>query len=220
MKTRIVWEINDPRNEPNGNADHKGTASFNLNNASDIVIDNLTIDNPAKLGLKPITVYSTGQGTRIVIENAEVTGLGGDTLSLWTNGMYYHRNIHVTGTYHFVGPRGTCYMSDSLIEELGSVTNMLFNEGKSDDRQKFVLQRCKLILEDRRLGWGLILMMPSWYFVDCEFPATLRPEGKIFIAQPDTAHPKPVSEMFKWATDRIYFAGSKGPDYPWLKEQH
>jgi type 1 fimbria pilin len=24
--------------------------------------------------------------------------------------------------------------------------------------------------------------------------------------------------MFKWATDRIYFANSKGPDYPWLKD--
>ena len=33
--------------------------------------------------------------------------------------MYYHRNLHVTGTYHFVGPRGTCYMSDSTLEGLG-----------------------------------------------------------------------------------------------------
>jgi hypothetical protein len=24
--------------------------------------------------------------------------------------------------------------------------------------------------------------------------------------------------MFRWATDRIYFANSKGPDYPWLKD--
>ena len=215
MKTRIVWEINDPRNEPNGNADHKGTASFNLNNASIIVIDNLTIDNPAKLGLKPITVYSTGQGTRIVIENAEVTGLGVIRCRCWTNGMCYHRNIHVTGTYHFVGPRGTCYMSDSLIGKQGSVTNMLFNEGKTDERQKFVLQRCKLISK-MPFGLGSNFNDASWYFVDCEFPATLRPEGKIFIAQPDTAHPKPVSEMFKWATDRIYFAGSLGPLYPGL----
>src|ERR1044072_7410061 len=28
-KTRLVWEINDPRNDPNANADRKGIASFN-----------------------------------------------------------------------------------------------------------------------------------------------------------------------------------------------
>src|SRR3954467_6401012 len=43
LKTRLEWEINDRRNDPNANADGKGTASFNLNNASDVVIDNLTI---------------------------------------------------------------------------------------------------------------------------------------------------------------------------------
>jgi pectinesterase len=216
-KTRIVWEINDPRNEPNGNADRKGIASFNLNNASDIVIDTLTIDNPAKLGLKPITVFSTGEGTRIVIQNAEILGLGGDTLSLWTRGMYYHRNIHVTGTYHFVGPRGTCYMSDSLIECLGPVNNALFNEGMQDERQKFVLHRCRIISKVP-FGLGSNFRDAAWYFVDCEFPETLKPDGKIFIAQSNPQRPQPVSAMFKWATDRVYFANAKGPDYPWLKD--
>jgi pectinesterase len=216
-KTRIVWEINDPRNEPTGNADRKGTASFNLSNADDLVIENLTIDNPAKLGGKPIVVYSTGRGTRIVIQDAEITGLGGDTLSLWTRGMYYHRNIHVTGTYHFVGPRGTCYMSDSLIECLGSVNNVLFNEGMEDERQKFVLQRCKIVSKVP-IGLGSNFRDAAWYFVDCEFPDTLKPTGSIFIAQSNPAKPQPVSAMFKWATDRVYFANAKGPDYPWLKD--
>lgn len=216
-KTRLVWEINDPRNDPTANADRKGIASFNLHNASDIVIENLTIDNPAKLGLKPFTVFSTGQGTRIVIQNAEVLGLGGDTLSLWTRGMYYHRNIHVTGTYHFVGPRGTCYMADSLIECLGPVTNALFNEGMEDERQKFVLQRCKVISKVP-FGLGSNFRDAAWYFIDCEFPATLRPDGKIFVAQSNPQRPQPVSAMFKWATDRVYFANAKGPDYPWLQD--
>src|SRR6201999_2918458 len=44
------------------------SASFNLYNANDIVIDNLTVSNPVKSGVKPIVVYSTGQGTRIVIQ--------------------------------------------------------------------------------------------------------------------------------------------------------
>ena len=217
FKTRLVWEINDPRNDPKANADRKGIASFNLHNANDIVIDNLTIDNPANLGLKPFVVFSTGQGTRIVIQNAEILGLGGDSLSLWTRGMYYHRNIHVTGTYHFVGPRGTCYMSDSLIEVLGPVTNALFNEGMQDERQKFVLQRCKVISKVP-FGLGSNFRDAAWYFVDCEFPETLRPDGKIFVAQSNPQRPQPVSAMFKWATDRVYFANSKGPDYPWLKD--
>src|SRR5688572_1245547 len=42
FRTRLVWEINDPRNDPKANADRKGIASFNLHNANDIVIDNLT----------------------------------------------------------------------------------------------------------------------------------------------------------------------------------
>jgi pectinesterase len=217
LKTRIVWEINDPRNDPNGNADGKGVASFNLVNASDIVFDTLTLDNPAKLGLKPITLFSSGTGTRIVIQNAEVTGLGGDTLSLWTRGMYYHRNIHVTGTYHFVGPRGTCYMADSLIECLGPVSNALFNEGMQDERQKFVLQRCTIISKVP-FGLGSHFRDAAWYFVDCQFPDTLKPDGKIFIAQSNTNNPQPVSAMFRWDPNRVYFANSKGPDYPWLKD--
>jgi pectinesterase len=218
-RTKIVWEVNDPRYQtnPNENADRKGIASLNLRNASDIVVDNLTIDNPAKNGGKPFVVFSTGRGTRIIIQNAEVTGLGGDSLSLWTNGMYYHRNIHVTGTYHFVGPRGTCYMSDSLIECLGPVTNALFNEGMQDERQKFVLQRCRIVSKVP-FGLGSNFRDAAWYFVDCQFPDTLKPDGKIFIAQSNVNNPQPVSAMFKWATDRIYFAGSIGPDYPWLKD--
>jgi len=217
LKTRLVWEINDPRHQPDGNADRKGIASFNLHNANDIVIDTLTIENPGKLGGKPFVIFSTGEGTRIVIQNAEILGLGGDSLSLWTRGMYYHRNLHVTGTYHFVGPRGTCYLADSVIECLGSVTNALFNEGMQDERQKFVLQRCELVSKVP-FGLGSNFRDAAWYFVDCQFPATLRPEGKIFIAQSNPQKPQPVSAMFKWATDRVYFAGSKGPDYPWLKD--
>jgi pectinesterase len=216
-QTRLVWEINDPRYQPDGNADRKGIASFNLHNASDIVIDNLTIENPGKLGGKPFAVFSTGQGTRIVIQNAEILGLGGDTLSLWTRGMYYHRNIHVTGTYHFVGPRGTCYMSDSVIEVLGPVNNALFNEGIEDERQKFVLARCQVISKVP-FGLGSNFRDAAWYFVDCEFPPTLNPDGKIFIAQSNPQRPQPIGAMFKWATDRVYFVGSKGPDYPWLKD--
>ncbi len=216
-KTRIVWEINDPRKEPDGNADGKGIASFNLHNASDIVIANLTIHNPADLGLKPMVVFSSGQGTRIVIQNAEITGFGGDTLSLWTGGMYYHRNIHVTGTYHFVGPRGTCYMSDSLLEELGSVRNALFNEGRHDEREKFVLHRCR-ILSKEPFGLGSSFRDAAWYFVDCQFPDTLKPDGRIFIQQSNPSNPRPVSAMFQWPTNRIYFANSTGPNYPWLEE--
>lgn len=217
LGTRIVWEINDPRKDPKGNADRKGIASFNLHNASDVVIENLTIDNPASLGLKPITVFSTGEGTRILIQDAEILGLGGDTLSLWTRGHYYHRNLHVTGTYHFVGPRGTCYLADSLIEVLGPVSNALFNEGMQDERQKFVLHRCRLVSKVP-FGLGSNFRDAAWYFVDCHFPDTLKEDGKIFVAQSNPQRPQPESAMFKWPTDRVYFANARGPAYPWLKD--
>ena len=72
-KTRIVCEINERRDDPNANADRKGGASFNLGNASGIVIENLTSDNHRKLGGKPIVVISSGTGTGIVIQNADRT---------------------------------------------------------------------------------------------------------------------------------------------------
>ncbi len=216
-QTRLIWEINDPRHDPAAHRDGKGVASLTLHNASDVVIDNLTVDNPAKLGGKPFVVFSSGEGTRIVIQNANLTGLGGDSLSLWSRGMYYHRNLHVTGTYHFVGPRGTCYLADSRLEVLASVSNALFNEGIQDERQRFVLHRCEIVSRVP-FGLGSHFRDAAWYFVDCQFPDTLKPDGKIFVAQSNPQRPQPASALFKWATDRVYFAHARGPAYPWLRD--
>jgi pectinesterase len=209
-KTRIVWEINDERLRPDQHKDGKGIASLNLHDCNDIIIENLTIDNPASLGLKPFTVFSDGTGTRIVIQNADIIGHGGDTFSLWSRGMYYHRNLYICGTYHFVGPRGTCYMSDSVLEVLSKVSNALFNEGMNDEREKFVLHRCTLISK-QQFGLGSWFRDGAWYFIDCQFPDTLMADGSIFLKAS-------ADYKFKWPTDRIYFAGCKGPDYPWLKD--
>ncbi len=209
-KTRIQWEINDPRLAPEQHKDGKGIATLNLKDSNDIIIENLTIDNPANLGKKPFAVSSTGTGTRIVIQNADILGLGGDTLSLWTRGMYYHRNLYVTGTYHFVGPRGTCYISDSTLKVLSRVSNALFNEGMDDQHEKFVLRNCTIVSKEH-FGLGSFFRDTAWYFVDCKFPNTLDPNGNIFI--------KAAKDYkFKWPTDRIYFANCKGPAHPWLKD--
>jgi pectinesterase len=216
-KTRLVWEINDPRHDPAAHRDGKGIASLTLHNASDVVIDTLTVDNPAQLGGKPFVVFSSGEGTRIVIQNANVTGRGGDSLSLWSRGLYYHRNLYVTGTYHFVGPRGTCYLADSRLEVLGPVSNALFNEGMQDERQRFVLHRCEIVSRVP-FGLGSHFRDAAWYFIDCRFPDTLRPDGRIFVAQSNPQRPQPTSAMFKWATDRVYFAQARGPAYPWLRD--
>lgn len=216
-RTRLEFEVHDPRFDPEGAAARRGIATLNLVDASDVVIEDLTIDNPSARGGKPFAVFSRGSGTRVVIQRANIFGRGGDTLSLWTRGLYYHRDLHVTGTYHFVGPRGTCYLADSVLEVLGPVSNALFNEGVEDERQKFVLQRCRLVSRVP-FGLGSHFRDAAWYFVDCEFPETLRPEGKIFVAQSNPARPQPVEKMFKWATDRVYFSGAKGPAYPWLRD--
>lgn len=209
-KTRLVWAINDARFRPEDHRDGRGVATLNIEDASDLVLDNLTVENPANLGGKPFAVISRGRGTRIVIQNADIIGLGGDTLSLWTKGLYYHRNIHVSGTYHFVGPRGTCYMADSVIEALGKDKDALFNEGVDDEQERFVLHRCTFVSKmPFRLGsW---FRDAAWYFVDCTFPSTLSANGAPHVS-PSKGY------QFKWPTDRIYYAGCKGPDYPWLKD--
>lgn len=216
-RTRLVFAVHDPRFDPEGAAVRRGLATLNLVDASDIVIEDLTVENPSERGGKPFAVFSRGTGTRIVIQRADILGRGGDTLSLWTRGLYYHRDLYVTGTYHFVGPRGTCYLADSVLEVVGPVSNALFNEGMEDERQKFVLQRCRLVSRVS-FGLGSHFRDAAWYFIDCEFPETLRPEGKIFVAQSNPARPQPASVMFKWATDRVYFSGAKGPAYPWLRD--
>ena len=94
---------------------------------------------------------------------------------------------------------------------------MIFNEGLQDHRQKFVLKNCKIISKVP-VGLGSNFRDAAWYFVDCQFPETLKPEGNIFIAQPQVNNPQPVSVMFKWETGRVYYSGSKGPNYPWLKD--
>lgn len=216
-RTRFVFAVHDPRFDPEGAAMRRGLATLNLVDASDIVIEDLTVENPSERGGKPFAVFSRGTGTRIVIQRADILGRGGDTLSLWTRGLYYHRDLYVTGTYHFVGPRGTCYLADSVLEVVGPVSNALFNEGMEDERQKFVLQRCRLVSRVP-FGLGSHFRDAAWYFIDCEFPETLRPEGKIFVAQSNPNRSQPVERMFKWATDRVYFSGSKGPAYPWLRD--
>jgi pectinesterase len=216
-RTRIVWESHDPRHDSVANADGRGLATFNLVNASDVVLERLTLENPSRRGGKPFVVLSSGTGTRVVIQDADILGLGGDTLSLWTRGLYYHRDLRVTGTYHFVGPRGTCYLADSVLECLAPVNNALFNEGMTDERQKFVLQRCTLV-SGVPFGLGSHFRDAAWYFIDCRFPPTLRADGRIFIAQSDVRNPQPVARMFKWATDRVYFSGAQGPGYPWLRD--
>ena len=216
-RTRLVFAVHDPRFDPEGAAVRRGLATLNLVDASDIVIEDLTVENPSERGGKPFAVFSRGSGTRVVIQRADILGRGGDTLSLWTRGLYYHRDLYVTGTYHFVGPRGTCYLADSVLEVVGPVSNALFNEGMEDERQKFVLQRCRLVSRVP-FGLGSHFRDAAWYFIDCEFPETLRPEGKIFVAQSNPARPQPASVMFKWATDRVYFSGAKGPAYPWLRD--
>jgi hypothetical protein len=123
----------------------------------------------------------------------------------------------VTGTYHFVGPRGTCYMADSVLECLGRVSNALFNEGMESEEQRFVLQRCQ-ITSKVPFGLGSHFRDAAWYFVACEFADTLREDGKIFIAQSNVQRPQPISAMFKWAPERVYFADAKGPAYAWLKD--
>jgi pectinesterase len=197
-KTKILFKIEDPRNDKTHHNDGKGIATFNIVNCNDVVLDNLTIENPANMGLKPFTLYGQSSGTRIIVQNADILGLGGDTFSLWTNGMYYHNNIYVTGTYNFMGPRGTTYMVNSIIEPVGVTKKACFNEGNRDQRQKFVLHRVKF-QSKFEYGMGSYFRDAAWYFVGCEFDSNL--VGGIWLES---------KTSLRWGK-RVFFADCKGP---------
>ena len=120
--------------------------------------------------------------------------------------MYYHNNIYVTGTYHFMGPRGTTYMVNSIIEPVGNTPYACFNEGNRDERQKFVLHRVKF-QSKYEYCMGSNYRDCAWYFVGCEFDDNL--VGGVFG---DTG-----TRTLRWGK-RVFFADCKGPKSSFFKD--
>ncbi|MAT71718.1 MAG: hypothetical protein CMJ58_19600 [Planctomycetaceae bacterium] len=205
-------EFNLPREEYHRRYDRFGVAVVNLF-SDDCVLKNLTIVNTQPTGEHAFAVY--GQPNRLIIDNCNVLGVGGDTLSLWNTafGMYYHRNCRFKGRVDFVCPRGWCFVRDSQFEEVDT-TAAIWHDGHLDPNMKFVLRDCQFDgVQDWWLGRN---HYPSqFYLLDCQFSATMadRPIGVV----KDISSLAPAEQALY---ERKYFHNCHrdGDNFPWYAD--
>ncbi len=198
-----------------------GRSTVNLGVARDIIFDGLTIANSAQTTAHTFAiddVHATGTGApgstdRIIVQNCRVTANGLDTLSLWRHGDYYLRNIQVTGAGHHLGIRGTAYVVNSTINSHGRRTVTLFHDGQVAPEEKLVLRRCSFGGEGP-FGMGSFFTEAAFYLIDCSFSSMLQADLPIFRSHegPDGKRETTTEGL------RIYFSGSRGPDYSWLAD--
>ena len=86
----------------------------------------------------------------------------------------------------------------------------VFNEGIFDKTDKLVIRNATFD-GPKPFGLGSYFRDGAWYFIDCKFSDKLKADGQIYL-EGDAIH------TVRWGRDRVYFAGCKGPDYPWLKD--
>ncbi|MCA9234870.1 MAG: hypothetical protein KDA44_05340 [Planctomycetales bacterium] len=205
-------EFNFPRSEYDKRYDRVGPGVVNLF-GDDCILENLTIENTQPSGEHAFAVY--GQPNRLIIDNCNVLGVGGDTLSLWNTafGMYYHRNCRFQGRVDFVCPRGWCFIRDSKFEEVDR-TAAIWHDGHMDPSMKFVLRDCEFGgVEDFWLGRN---HYPSqFYLLDCLFTPTMadRPIGVVTDLEKVPPQERPLYE-------RKYFHNCHrdGDDFPWYAD--
>lgn len=133
-------KFNAPREEYDRRYDAIGPGVMNVF-GDDTVIQRMTIENTQPNETHAFAIY--GQPNRLILDDCEVLGSGGDTLSLWntSHGMYYHRNCQFRGGVDFVCPRGWCFIRDSQFQAVGR-SAMLWHDGHMDPTMKFVLCDC------------------------------------------------------------------------------
>ncbi|MEE8577761.1 MAG: pectinesterase family protein, partial [candidate division Zixibacteria bacterium] len=205
-KTRLCAEVDSPKMHQDP---ERSWATVEIDGVSDVHIENLTITNPFPLGGYAVVLSSINNATRLSVIDCDLISEGGDTVSPWSQGLYYFRNCWISGTYHFFGPRGTCYATDCQFWCLGSDVS-LFNEGIYDETDKLVI-RNSTFDGPKPFGLGSYFRDAAWYFIDCKFSDKLKADGRIFRNAVDNYTPK-------WGENRVYFADCKSPDYPWLKD--
>jgi pectinesterase len=207
-KTRIEWDV-DTTACPVADRKEDNCASV-LVNASDLRFEHLTIQNGFRgEGTKATALSISGTSTRVAIVDADITGYGGDTLVMSSRGLFYLDNVYVSGTYHIFVPRATAYVKNSRFWCIGHKT-CLFNEGIIKQTDKLVI-RDSVIDGPAPFGLGSYFRDAAWYFIDVKFGPNLM-DQRIF------KEPPAVPYEMKWGYDRVYFSGSRGPDYPWLKD--
>ncbi len=186
--------------------------------ATDIVVENLTIENSYKGPKgKAAALSFMGDSTRIAISKVDIVGFGGNTLGLTAHrnllgdgGEYYLNDVYVSGLWHIIVPRGNAYVTNSNFVCLGENMYCLFAEGITRERDKLVIVN-STIESAKPFKLGSYFRDAAWYFVDVTFPPTLMPDGQIY-------HDANKAYRMKWGEGRVFFAGAKGPNYSWLKD--
>lgn len=188
-----------------------------LANGTDIVVENLTVENSYKGNGKGAALTFMGDSTRIVLSNVDVIGFGGDTLGLTARrdrigggGEYYLDHVYVSGRWHIIVPRGNTYVAKSKFACLGENLYCLFAEGITRERDKLAIVH-STIEGPQPFRLGSYFRDAAWYFVDDRFGNNLSADGQI---QREPAR----NYQMKWGEGRVYFADARGPEYAWLKD--
>jgi len=188
-------------------------ASVVVDNASDVTFENLTMLNPLVDRGYVVAFASHTNATRLAFSGCDMSSGGGDAISPWSRGQYYFTNCWLSGTFHFFGPRGNCYVTDCQFWCLGSKIS-LFNEGISAPTDKLVI-RNSTFDGPTAFGLGSYFRDAAFYFIDCKFSAKLLANGQLFR---NLKNKSSQDYQMQWGEHRHFFAGCVGPDYPWLKD--
>jgi pectinesterase len=207
--------------------DNIGRAVVNVNDASDFVLENLSVENTAGvIGPHAFTIFSTGD--RGVIVNCDVLSHGADTVAFWrsSGGRTYHANSRFEGSVDFMCPHGWCYVTNCTFYEMKN-TAAVWHDGSKDKDMKFVLRDCRF---DGTNGWNLARHHhdAQFYFLDCQFSRTMidRPpfrviypiDGKAMTTN-DIVRNKQLDKSNVWG-ERDYYnhCHRDGGDYPWFAD--
>lgn len=196
-----------PRSEYNRRYDNIGPAVLNIY-GSDVVIRSMTIENTQATSEHSFALY--GQPQRLILDDCNILGVGGDTVSLWNTsfGMYYHHNCRFKGSVDFVCPRGWCFVRDCHFESANR-NAALWHDGHMDLDMKFVLRNCTFD-GPPRFVLGRNQYPSQFYLLDCQFSANMA-DQPIHVAKDisNVSHPEVYKQKY------FYNCHRENGDYAW-----
>jgi pectinesterase len=207
--------------------DDLGLAVINLNPANDFVLENLTVENTARV-MSAHAFAIAGTGDRTVTVDCDVLSQGGDTVSLGRGepGRFYHARCNFSGSVDFLSPRGWCFARDCSFYAHRK-TAAVWHHGGRDPKMKFVLRNCRFDAATP-FNLGRHHVDAQFYFLDCKFSAKLRDEMIHRVIYPlngspstkaDIRHNTHLEKQNLWGK-RAYFykCDRDGRDFDWFAD--
>jgi PelA/Pel-15E family pectate lyase len=215
-------------------SDDWGVATFNVRNAPDLTLENLTVINshgfdrqgkpdelmacagstePKKIGSggHQMALRTFAGSPRITVKHCTFRALGGDTVSPWDteNGLFYFKDCTMEGGVDFYCPRGWAYAENCRFE-CHSTSAAIWHDGSGNQDSKTVLKNCTFTGDDN-FKLGRFHREAQFYLVGCKFAQNMA-DADIYWAQSG-----PGAKL--WAR-RVYYADChrQGGDYAWMKD--